>query len=205
MIDLSTIAFQDSRGSTIEHPQLSTLQRILLGCDGTMTNLLEEIFKEDLRANKIFEKISLCAADVPELSIRRGQPIWRRIVTLQGRRSGIDYLYADSMIAPDHLDSAFANRLLHTNVPIGKIWELFRVETYKNLVRWGEESAGDICEYFKIARESPLLCRTYRVFSQKRPIMQVTEKFPRSWFQDAVMPSIPELRAADGRLLSRSP
>lgn len=188
MIKLSNDISQCST-KDLRHEDLSTLQRILLGSDGTMTNLLEELSKEELQAHKIFEEVSASKSDVPHLSLVSGQQLWHRIITLQGKRSGIHYLYAESLIAPDNLDRDFAEKLLNTNTPIGKIWDLFKVETYKSLVSWGEERAGDVAKYFKIPSDQLLLYRTYRVFSQKRPVMQVTEKFPRQWFHDTAAPT----------------
>ena len=187
MIKLSNDNSQCS-SKDLRHEDLSTLQRILLGSDGTMTNLLEELSKEELQAHKIFEEVSASESDVPQLSLVSGQQLWHRIITLQGKRTGIHYLYAESLIAPDNLDLDFAEKLLNTNTPIGKIWDLFKVETYKSLVSWGEERAGDIAKYFRIPSDQLLLYRTYRVFSQKKPVMQVTEKFPRQWFQNASEP-----------------
>lgn len=188
MIKLTSNASQCS-SRDLRQEDLSALQRILLGSDGTMTNLLEELTKEELQVYKIFEEVSTSKSDVPQLSLVSGQQLWHRIITLQGKRSSTHYLYAESLIAPDNLDRDFAEKLLNTNTPIGKIWDLFRVETYKSLTSWGEERAGYIAKYFKIPPDQSLLYRTYRVFSQKRPVMQVTEKFPRQWFQDAAEPT----------------
>lgn len=161
---------------------MSTIQRILLSSDGTMTNLLEELLREELIANKLFEEIKESVTDVPRLAITKGQKLWRRIITLQGKRSGVNYLHAESLIAPDNIDREFADKLINTSTPIGKIWELFKVETYKSLVSWGIEPAATLAEYFNIQPDKCLLYRTYQVFSQRRPVMQVTEKFPSEWF-----------------------
>ncbi|OZG70722.1 hypothetical protein BTA51_24355 [Hahella sp. CCB-MM4] len=181
-ISKENLRSQNDQFELEEH--LSILQRILLNSDGTMTNLLEEMLQEDLYAHKIFEDISPSTEDLPMLALTEGQPIWRRMITLQGKHSGLNYLYADSLIAQDNLDKEFADTLLNTGTPIGKIWELFRVETYKSLDEWGEEPAGNLADLFSIDQTDMLLFRTYRVFSQKKPVMQITEKFPKQWFLD---------------------
>ncbi len=181
-ISKDNLRSQDDHFELEEH--LSILQRILLNSDGTMTNLLEEMLQEDLYAHKIFEDISSSVEDLPKLALNKGQTVWRRMITLQGKHSGLNYLYADSLIAQDHLDKEFADTLLNTGTPIGKIWELFRVETYKSLDEWGQEPAGHLADLFSIEQNDPLLFRTYRVFSQKKPVMQITEKFPKQWFLD---------------------
>ncbi|MGL6161290.1 chorismate--pyruvate lyase family protein [Microbulbifer sp.] len=159
-------------------------QRILLSSDGTMTNLLEEISRESLCARKFFEDVGAADFDIPELELCAGQLLWRRTVTLQGNLSGINYLYAESLIAPGKLDEKFSDMLLKTKAPIGKMWDLFQVETYKSLVEWGEEPAGNTAKYFSISEDEALLFRTYRVFSRGKPVMRITEKFPRNWFRN---------------------
>lgn len=184
MIRLSDSTFRRGEGCRGSSLELSMFQRILLGSDGTMTSLLEEISGESLCAQKIFEEVGATTFDIPELELYAGQLLWRRTVTLQGKLSGINYLYAESLITPENLDEKFSDMLLKTKAPIGKIWDLFQVETYKSLVDWGEEAAGSTGEFFSIGVDDVLLYRTYRVFSQGKPVMRITEKFPRSWFRD---------------------
>lgn len=186
MIKLTEETLQNN-GTNFQYRNLSTMQRILLGSDGTMTNMLEELLREELRANKLFEEIAKSPSDIPQLALTEGEHLWQRFITLQGKSSGIHFLYAESMIAPNNLDYEFAEKLISSDTPIGKIWELFKVETYKSLVSWGVEAAGDVASYFDISPEQLLLYRTYRVFSQRRPVMRVTEKFPREWFLDNLL------------------
>lgn len=160
MIRLSDSTFRREEGCAGRSLELSTFQRILLSSDGTMTNLLEEISRESLCAQKIFEEVGSTAFDIPELELLTGQLLWRRTVTLQGKLSGINYLYAESLIAPENLDGKFSDMLLKTKAPIGKMWDLFQVETYKSLVEWGEECAGNTGKYFSISENEALLYRT---------------------------------------------
>ena len=175
MIKLTEETLQNN-GTNFQYRNLSTVQRILLGSDGTMTNMLEELLREELRANKLFEEIASSETDIPQLALAQGEYLWRRTITLQGKFSGINFLYAESMIAPNNLDYEFAEKLISSDTPIGKIWELFRVETYKSLISWGVESAGEVARHFEISPEQLLLYRTYRVFSQRRPVMQRIEQ-----------------------------
>ncbi|MBB3060290.1 chorismate--pyruvate lyase family protein [Microbulbifer rhizosphaerae] len=196
MIILSDNAFRGRSDRAGNESSLSAFQRILLGSDGTMTNLLEGILGEDLCVNKIFEEVNRASFDIPELELCSGQRLWRRTVTLQGKASGINCLYADSLIALDNLDEKFSETLLNTEAPIGKIWDLFRVETYKSLMEWGEDIAGDSARYFDISEDETLLYRTYRVFSQGNPVMRITEKFPSNWFVDSEFS--PRMISGDG-------
>ncbi|MCW8126345.1 chorismate--pyruvate lyase family protein [Microbulbifer halophilus] len=184
MIKLSDHTFRTG-SCTGGRRDLSVFQRILLGSDGTMTSLLEAILGEELYVNKIREEVSRTSTDFPDLDVCEGQRLWRRTVTLKGRVSGINCLHADSLIAPDHLGRKFSETLLSSKAPIGKVWDLFQIETYKSLVEWGETQAGDAAGYFPVGEGEVFLYRVYRVFSQKKPIMKITEKFPREWFLDS--------------------
>lgn len=190
MIKLSNQTFRNQLSSDGVLQHLSLVQRILLGCDGTMTNLLEEIAGEALISNKLYEKMwPRKEARWSDSSSRQ----WRRIVTLQGEKSGIHYLYADSVLLPENLDAEFANQLLSTQRPIGKLWEQFRVETYKTLLEWGVDRAGDSAPYFYIEPNDVVLYRTYQVLSDGKPVMRITEKFPRCWYTGVgVNPNHPE-------------
>ncbi|GAC1457612.1 MAG: hypothetical protein NVS2B14_02440 [Chamaesiphon sp.] len=57
-----------------------------------------------------------------------------------------------------------------------------KLETFKEIVNTGKETADELSEYFKIKREDYMLHRTYRVFSRGKPIMMITEKFPEKYF-----------------------
>ncbi|WP_284500585.1 chorismate--pyruvate lyase family protein [Microbulbifer litoralis] len=184
MIRLSNDSFRGVDGDSSGADFLSKFQRIILSSDGTMTNLLEEITGENLCANKIMEDADASINYTSGLRIERGQSACRRIVTLQGAESGINYLYAESVIALDNLDKRFSQALLSTGSPIGKVWELYKVETYKKLEEWGEVQAGEIACYFAISEEESLLYRTYFVFSGGKPVMKIKEMFPKKWFEN---------------------
>lgn len=86
------------------------------------------------------------------------------------------------MIVPSRLDEIFRERLLKSQESIGRLWLEHRVETFKEIIDSARERAGDLSNYFKIKKEDKILSRTYRVFSNRQPIMIITEKFPESYF-----------------------
>lgn len=179
MIKLSNQTFRNQLSSGGAPQHLSLVQRILLGCDGTMTNLLEEIAGETLASNKLYERMT---PPQERQSPSEDGRLWRRIVTLQGATTGIHYLYADSVLFPENLDSGFADQLRSTQRPIGKLWEQFRVETYKTLIEWGVDRAGASAPYFYVEPTDVVLYRTYQVLSDGKPVMKITEMFPRCWY-----------------------
>ncbi|MFC3032805.1 chorismate--pyruvate lyase family protein [Pseudoalteromonas fenneropenaei] len=174
-------------GSDVSHyneQHLTHLQKIILGNDGTITQLIENIVGETLVVNKLFEGDLGPYQDhnTPVNEVLRCQ---RRIITLNGTSSGLPYLFADSLVFHDNLNVNFSRALLETKIPIGRAWEKYRVETYKTMLAWGFEPAGSLALQFNIDPQDLVLYRTYLVYSQGKRIFQITEKFPYAWFQDS--------------------
>lgn len=163
--------------------RLSHLQKIILGTDGTVTQLIESIVDEKLVVNKLFE------ADVDSDTIATTSSeqqaethCQRRVILLQGETSGLPYLYADSLVYHGNMNVNFSRALTHSQIPIGKAWEKFQVETYKTLLSWGFEYANELAPHFAISSHDLVLYRTYLVFSQGKKIFRITEKFPFVWY-----------------------
>lgn len=156
--------------------KLSYLQKIILGTDGTVTQLIESIVGEPLKLEKLAE------SDLPKYI---GQAAQRRIITLNGTLTGLPYLYADSLVYHHNMAADFSQALLETRMPIGKAWEKFQIETYKTLKHWGFERAATTAKHFVIEPDELLLYRTYFVYSQGKIIFEITEKFPCRWFIQA--------------------
>lgn len=172
----------------IDLAKLSAIQRILLITDGTLTKILEAYLHERLHVVKLSEHKMPVAYDIIPLSLKVGREVIERKIFLQGITTQNYWLYAESIIVPDRLDERFRERLLHTQQPIGRLWIEHKMETYKEIISLTRETAGDLAEYFNLKREDRLLCRTYRVFSNRKPIMMITEKFPENYFKLAVYP-----------------
>jgi len=185
MIKLTKDTLKNKYGDTV-YDKLNLHQRIVLNNGGCLTKLLEDLLEEDLVLRKLSEEIHESAQDTDILQIKKGQKIINRSILLSGVESEINHLYAESTIILDNLDKKFADMLLNSNVPIGKLWELLKVETYKTLLFWGDERAGPVSLHFDISAREELLYRTYLVYSHRKPVMQITEKFPKAYtFQPA--------------------
>jgi chorismate-pyruvate lyase len=105
-----------------------------------------------------------------------------RQILLQGKTSLRNWLYADSIIVLERVEERFREKLIKSHIPIGKLWREHKTETFKEIVIYALEQAGDLSDYFDIKREDKLLRRTYRVFSDRQPVMMITEKFPENSF-----------------------
>ncbi len=167
----------------IDLSNLSYLQRILLISDGTLTDILEAYLLEPIKVLKISEKVEVTNKEISILELEAGSEVLDRKIFLQGKNSRKNLLYAESQIVIERLDEEFKNELLKSQTPIGHLWSQFRLETFKEIIEAGKESANELSSYFiDTEPKDQLLFRTYRVFSNRKPIMMITEKFPKSYF-----------------------
>jgi chorismate-pyruvate lyase len=166
----------------IDITQLTPLQRIILSSNGTLTKLLEDLIGEQLIVIKLHESVDIHQQPIAYLELPAQQKVIQRKICLQGKNSGINWLYAESIIVPDRLESPFRDELLESQIPIGNLWFKYRVETFKEILPPFQQSAGELAQYFAIEPQQPLLGRTYRVFSKQQPVMMLTEKFPVHYF-----------------------
>ena len=155
---------------------LTTLQRMLLACDGTLPDMVEAAFGEPIRLIKLAVDTMPSSETVPELDLKAGSLVMRRQVMLQGESTGVNYVYAESLIAVDALPPAFRDALLHSDAPLGRLWVEHQLETRKEILRVSR--IPDAAPRFGPAGAHGQLARSYRVFSSGRPIMLISEYFP---------------------------
>ncbi len=168
----------------VEHEGLSMVQRILLTTDGTVTRTLEACAGEPMELVKLSQSSMPAASAGRDLGVAEDDEVLFRRILMRGARSGRHLLYAESLIAPSRLHPRLRHGLHHSDAPIGRLlWE-HRVETVRELVRWGLEPAGGCAAYFDVDPDHTLVSRTYRVVSQRQPIMLITEKLPADSFPD---------------------
>ncbi|NES23045.1 MAG: DUF98 domain-containing protein [Symploca sp. SIO3E6] len=94
-----------------------------------------------------------------------------------------NFIYAESILVPERLEEKFKHELFKSQTPLGRLWLEHKMETFKEIVDSVEEAAAELGVYFQVEKEERLLSRTYRVFSHRKPIMMITEKFPESYFR----------------------
>jgi len=160
---------------------LSPMQRMILAMDGTLTDVLEAYYLETIVVLKLHEAPSHIVGVSP-LKVGPDKPVLVRKILLQTQASQINCLYAESIIVTDRLQPLFNNKLVNSDKPMGKLWNEQKIETFKETLFSFEEPAGELAAYFQVHPSCPLVCRSYRVFSQQQPIMLITEKFPISLY-----------------------
>ncbi len=165
---------------------LSCFQRLLLITDGTVTDMLEQYLQEDIQVLKLHEaatrQVSLTYHPSQCLDDYIGTSVLERKVLLQGQRTQVNWVYAESVILLAHLPAPFYADLLGLQEPIGRLWERHRVETFKEILCFSRFRAGDLADHFKVSPEVEVVARTYAVYSGGRLIMLITEIFPVTFF-----------------------
>lgn len=161
----------------LQHDALTLVQKVLLATDGTVTRILEAFAGEAMQLVKLSqEMVALGSAD-PGLDGAEGEEVISRRILLRGAQSGCNFLYAESLILPHRLHPRLRHGLFHSDAPIGRLLSEHRIETARELIRWGVEPAESCASYFGIDPRETLVSRTYRVISQRQPIMIICEKF----------------------------
>ena len=154
--------------------------------DGTVTEMLEAYSLENINVVKLAEGLVSTVTENPVLNIPKRTQVIERKILLQGKISRKNYIYAESIIVPERLDQKFQDALLKSETPIGKLWLQYKVETFKEIVDTGKEPIGKLANYFLVEKDDKMLFRTYRVFSNRQPVMMITEKFPEKSFLNLV-------------------
>jgi chorismate-pyruvate lyase len=162
----------------IDFGTLGLLPRLLLISDGTLTDIVEAAFLEPIGLKKIDTETVQTTEPVEELQLAAGSSLMRRRILLRGETTGTTYVYAETLIALDALDSRFREDLVNSTHPLGRLWVMHKLETRKEILRVWPRPAGELGERFGMPAEAPFVARSYRVISGGRPIMLITECFP---------------------------
>ncbi|MCI5167249.1 MAG: chorismate lyase [Candidatus Electrothrix sp. GM3_4] len=180
-----TMGFSSSQGPLrpVDLHNLSMTQKMLMITDGTLTELLEAYWNEKIHIAKLSEEVIHDARNIQLLDVKQGENVLERKILLQGTVSKRNWLYAESLIMPGRLETQFREDLIESRIPIGKLWKKYRTETFKEMINYFREPADCLADYFaEINAEDTLLCRTYRIFTNGKPVMKITEKFPENYY-----------------------
>lgn len=160
-------------GPVADHPE-RVLEHVLLSTDGTVVPLLEGCFGEQIRLADHVQHLRPAAPTDPDaLELSPDDRVLHRTVVLQGSSSGRAYVSAETLIVPDRLPGPVREDLLTTSRPIGPVLRAHRMETFREILEVGRTRSG---------RQTPdetRLFRTYRIVAGGRPVMLITETFPR--------------------------
>lgn len=155
---------------------LSTLQKVLLTTDGTVTQLLEIYTQEKISVQKL-EHVLVQGAPA-ELGVSATEPVLSRRILL--RSATRPYMYAHSWLVPSRMPRGMQETILETDTPIGQLWKAARLETYREIIDFRREQNTEVAALF--GADGPLLSRTYLIHSGGAPMGLIVEKFPSTFF-----------------------
>jgi chorismate-pyruvate lyase len=156
--------------NTLELASLTPLLRAFVVTDGTVTEFLEAYFLETIEIRKL--------SSLPKIT----QDCYEREVLLVGKTSKQCYVHARSTIWLERLSVELRSGLLDSDRGIGRLLREYRVETYRQLLSYWSEPAGQLAGSFALDEDDPLIGRTYDVYYQGQAIMRITERFPVALF-----------------------
>jgi chorismate-pyruvate lyase len=173
---------QDSRPSNIRDIGVSAMDpflRALLFTDGTVTRTLEVHTLSRVSIEVIEQTQSPASADVASyLRLPDGEELTKRRVSIDigSTRSA---LWAESHIVPERLPPGFLRRLDEAPQGIGESLQEIQLETWREMLWFGLDSPADwACVVPPSPTELVVLRRLYRVITQGRPALLVSESFP---------------------------
>jgi beta-ribofuranosylaminobenzene 5'-phosphate synthase len=166
--------------------RLAPVQKILLGTDGSVTQLLEIVTGGPVEINTLSQEVvpaDQATADL--LLIDQGEEVNHRVVELKRRDTGEVLIYAVSDTPLSRLAPEFRSDLMRADTPIGKIMQKHKIEARRDIVRMGVIRADDrFASLFGIFRQEPLLTRRYHIVHHERPLISIQETFPYARFID---------------------
>jgi len=156
---------------------LWALERVLLGHDGSMTNLLELVFGQDIELKTIRQEVvrsPLAAAR--RLQIPQGDPVNDREILLILKADATPLLYARSFTPLSRLEPEFKVDLLRADIPIGHILQAHKIESRRTLVSAGYRASSRRMQRL-LCDPGPYLWRTYNILAKAKPLITITETF----------------------------
>jgi beta-ribofuranosylaminobenzene 5'-phosphate synthase len=166
--------------------RLSPVQKMLLGTDGSVTNLLEIITGSKIEIETLVQEVVPAdAAVAEELRIDPGDEINYRIVKLKRADTDKALIYAVSHTPLKRLEPGFREDLTRADIPIGVILKKHQIESRRDITDTEILSADrEMSRVFDIFPKEPMLCRRYRIFRHGEPLIAIKEAFPYNSFQD---------------------
>jgi len=152
---------------SIDFSTLPPILRVLLLTDGTVTHSLAAYFAEDIQVN--------CLSQV-----QVGDEVIEREVMLVGELSGTEYAHAHSTIHTHLLDHEMCRRLDSGQAGIGELLNANNRETFREITRihYCHDLPGRPNPFKASTPGSQVIARDYRIHTQQRPLILITEEFP---------------------------
>ncbi len=160
--------------------------RLLLVTDGTVTELLEALVREPIKLGlKKQTTDELCKH--PDFEVAAdNQPCLHRCITLRGKTTSVDWLYAESIILHGLLSPKAQSMLIDDEIPIGTILNCENTDNHRKIVDCGMKSNKIAANHLGIESNYPFVYRIYQIIVGEDPLMQITEWFPIDRINDVI-------------------
>jgi len=166
--------------------RISPVQKILLGTDGSVTQLLESVTGKNVVIRTLVQKVIPADREIADnLSIAEGDPVNYRIVEIRTGDTGDVLIYAISHTPLSRLSPEFRDDLMKADIPIGRIIKQHHIEARRQILNARVLQATDETgRIFSIARKEPVLSRQYQIIHAGKPLIFIEEQFPYNRFLD---------------------
>lgn len=141
-------------------------EKILLGTDGSITNILEILFNDEVVVKTIYQEII--------------NNVNYRSVILKIKE--IPVVYATSKIPlkninDDNVRKNIKKDLLSADIPIGKILKIHNLETRREIRNIDYKEIDDTVKSYLKTDKKALPQRTYNIIYNNKVLMEITEIF----------------------------
>ena len=152
--------------------RLSPVQKMLLGTDGSVTNLLEVVTESPIEIETLVQKVVPADEAVArELQVNPGDEVNFRVVLLKKANSQKALIYAISHTPLKRLDASFKDDLTKADIPIGVILKKHRIESRRDITSAAFLPAGqEHCRAFGVFPREIMLTRSYKVIRHGQPL-----------------------------------
>ena len=180
---IKTGIITNDRDEHLDIAAMPPILRTLLVTDGTVTKTLAAYFWEEIDVQQISQFSDLLEEEVKALECHKGDTVLLRNVRLCGKDSGDIYAFCPSIINPAHLPEEVRQQLIGGQIGIGEILRDKGLETYRQVVDVFREINQEVLPGYSSDYSGEFICRTYLVYFDHKPIIQITEKFPYRLYQ----------------------
>ena|SRR5664280_3085266 len=167
---------------------LTALQR----SKGTVTDFLEHLAGEPIDADILSQKTGTAGND-NLLGLESDAELIYRTVLLTGRRSGRDFVYAESAIAVERLPASARRLLESSRDPIGRVLTKYHFEIRREPLAGPVTATGNSAAIVELLN-GVALARRYLITLGSDPAIVVGE-----WFLQAVPEALASHAASSGR------
>ncbi|RMH17209.1 MAG: DUF98 domain-containing protein [Gammaproteobacteria bacterium] len=162
---------------------ISSIKRILLLTDGTVTDILRAHLQEPIDVIRLKQAPSRSPEVNQALGITSGTPVVFRHSLIQGKQSSTPLIMASSILVPERLPEDLKQKIAQPEMAIGWAIQSARVETYREILDIGELDESVTVEDYD---GDPLtlhfsLQRRYRIMIEGQPCIHIQERFTDSF------------------------